>query len=77
MEPPAYEEDEDTSDMVPNGFRQYSASTTSSASSRWTPDSSIVDVSPRPSADTLRYLEAAESTHFAETTETGVGDVKN
>ncbi|KAF2265989.1 hypothetical protein CC78DRAFT_170134 [Lojkania enalia] len=67
--PPAYEEDEDTSDVVANGFREYTPSTTSSTtSSRWTPDSSVIDVSPRPSADTLRY---------AETTDTGVGDAKN
>lgn len=66
--PPAYEEDEDVSDTVANGFRQYTPSTTSSSSSsssRWTPDSSVVDVSPRPSAETLRY---------AETTDTGVGE---
>ncbi|KAF2639661.1 hypothetical protein P280DRAFT_470286 [Massarina eburnea CBS 473.64] len=68
--PPAYEEDEDVSDSVPNGFRNYAPSTSSSASSRWTPDSSIVDISPRPSADTLRYAEDT----FAETTETGVGE---
>ncbi|KAF2684092.1 hypothetical protein K458DRAFT_37332 [Lentithecium fluviatile CBS 122367] len=63
--PPAYEEDEDVSDSVPNGFRNYAPSITSSSSSRWTPDSSVIDVSPRPSAETLRY---------AETTETGVGE---
>ncbi|CAI6232537.1 unnamed protein product [Periconia digitata] len=75
--PPAYEEDEDVSDSVANGFRNYVTSPTtstssaaSSASSRWTPDSSVVDVSPRPSADTLRYAE----TSYAETTETGVGE---
>jgi hypothetical protein len=66
-DPPAYETDEDISDFVPNGFRQYTPST-SSESSRWTPDSSVVDVSPRTSAETIRY---------AETTDTGVGDVKN
>lgn len=44
------------SEVVANGFRQYAAaSTTSEASSHWTPDSSVVDVSPRPSAETLRY----------------------
>ncbi|PVI08740.1 hypothetical protein DM02DRAFT_549234, partial [Periconia macrospinosa] len=60
--PPAYEEDEDVSNSVPNGFRNYTPSTisssSSSASSRWTPDSSVVDVSPRPSADTLRFAES-------------------
>ncbi|KAF2713357.1 hypothetical protein K504DRAFT_135932 [Pleomassaria siparia CBS 279.74] len=77
-DPPAYEEDEDISDMVPNGFRySSSSSSSSSASSRWTPNSSIVDVSPRPSADTLRYVEGVESVDFAETTDTGVGDAKN
>jgi len=70
-EPPAYESDEDVSDMVPNGFRNYYPSTASSTASQWTPDSSIADVSPRPSADTLRYTENSE---FAETTETGVGE---
>ncbi|PSN71378.1 hypothetical protein BS50DRAFT_660478 [Corynespora cassiicola Philippines] len=67
-DPPAYEEDEDRSDYVVDGFRHYTPSTTSAGSSRWTPESSIIDVSPRPSAETLRY---------AETTETGVGDAKN
>lgn len=67
-DPPAYEEDEDVSDSVPNGFRHYAPSTTSSTSSRWTPESSVIDVSPRPSAETLRY---------AEMTDTGVGDAKN
>ncbi|KAJ4289234.1 hypothetical protein N0V90_011576 [Kalmusia sp. IMI 367209] len=70
-EPPAYEEDEDMSDTVANGFRHYS-STVSTTSSQWTPESSIIDVSPRPSAETLRYTEAASE--FAETTETGVGE---
>lgn len=69
--PPAYEEDEDVSDAVANGFRHYSATgSTTSSSSRWTPDSSVIDVSPRPSAETLRYPEIAESAEFAETTET-------
>ncbi|ORY11032.1 hypothetical protein BCR34DRAFT_484741 [Clohesyomyces aquaticus] len=77
-EPPAYEEDEDVSDVVVNGFRHYTSSTTSSAaSSRWTPDSSVVDVSPRPSAETLRYPANGDEDEFAETTETRVGDVKN
>jgi hypothetical protein len=47
------------SQIVANGFRQYTAtSTTSEVSSHWTPDSSVVDVSPRPSADTLRYPQS-------------------
>ena len=77
--PPAYEEDEDVSDSVANGFRHYSfsMSTTSATSSRWTPDSSIVDVSPRPSADTLRRPDMLEASEYAESTETGVGDAKN
>ncbi|EOA87734.1 uncharacterized protein SETTUDRAFT_168884 [Exserohilum turcica Et28A] len=55
-EPPGYDSDRDMSEVVANGFRQYAAaSTTSEASSHWTPDSSVVDVSPRPSAETLRY----------------------
>lgn len=69
--PPEYESDEDLSEAVANGFRNYAHSTASSASSRWTPDSSVVDVSPRPSADTLRH---AESVEYAETIDTGVGD---
>jgi hypothetical protein len=69
--PPAYEEDEDVSESVANGFRHYSSAvSTASSRSRWTPDSSIIDVSPRPSAETLRYPEIAESSEFAETTET-------
>ncbi|KAF1968117.1 hypothetical protein BU23DRAFT_558809 [Bimuria novae-zelandiae CBS 107.79] len=77
--PPAYEDDEDVSEGVANGFRHYSSnvSTTSGTSSRWTPDSSVVDVSPRPSAETLRYPELAEGSEFAESTDTGVGDAKN
>ncbi|KAI4916199.1 hypothetical protein J4E85_010287 [Alternaria conjuncta] len=55
-EPPSYESDLEASEVVANGFRQYTtASTTSERSSHWTPDSSVVDVSPRPSAETLRY----------------------
>jgi len=57
-EPPNYDSEMDMSEPVANGFRNYPAttgSTTSEASLQWTPDSSIVDVSPRPSADTLRY----------------------
>ncbi|UPX10323.1 uncharacterized protein EKO05_0000989 [Ascochyta rabiei] len=39
--------------------RSYAASSTSHAESgRWTPDSSVVDVSPRPSAETLRDLRS-------------------
>ncbi|KAF2017981.1 hypothetical protein BU24DRAFT_421011 [Aaosphaeria arxii CBS 175.79] len=82
--PPAYESDEDTSDHVADGFRQYTSPITppsssspspssspfdedddtqdrddTSTSQSWTtPDSSVVDVSPRPSADTLRYPES-------------------
>ncbi|KAL6708114.1 hypothetical protein ACN47E_003548 [Coniothyrium glycines] len=54
-EPPDYDSDNEMSAIVANGFRQYTASTTSEATSHWTPDSSVVDVSPRPSAETLRY----------------------
>ena len=56
-EPPSYESEVDMSEAVANGFRQYTAaaSTTSEISSHWTADSSVVDVSPRPSAETLRY----------------------
>ncbi|EUC42144.1 hypothetical protein COCMIDRAFT_8212 [Bipolaris oryzae ATCC 44560] len=55
-EPPGYDSDRDMSDVVANGFHQYAAaSTTSEVSSHWTPESSVVDVSPRPSAETLRY----------------------
>lgn len=62
-DPPAYESE---AEAVANGFsflptvredgaRQYAMSMHSMAS-RWTPDSSVVDVSPRPSAETLRSL---------------------
>jgi hypothetical protein len=54
-EPPNYDSDNDMAGIVANGFRQYTTSTTSEATSHWTPDSSVVDVSPRPSAETLRY----------------------
>ncbi|KAF1994299.1 hypothetical protein P154DRAFT_624815 [Amniculicola lignicola CBS 123094] len=80
--PPAYESDEDVSDVVANGFspRGYTPST-SSESTRWTPDSSVVDVSPRPSAETLRFHEVdlaeSDGEDYAEITNTGVGDVKN
>ncbi|CAO2653559.1 Nn.00g029700.m01.CDS01 [Neocucurbitaria sp. VM-36] len=57
-EPPNYESDVDMSAIVANGFRQYTSSTTSEVSSHWTPDSSVIDVSPRPSADTLRYPQS-------------------
>ncbi|CBX99286.1 hypothetical protein IAQ61_000579 [Plenodomus lingam] len=63
-EPPNYDSEVDMSDIVANGFRQYTTatrSTTSEVSSHWTPDSSIVDVSPRPSADTLRYPQSLRS----------------
>jgi hypothetical protein len=61
-EPPNYESEVDMAEVVANGFRQYRSSTVSSASgvtSHWTPDSSVVDVSPRPSAETLRYSQSA------------------
>jgi hypothetical protein len=54
-EPPNYESEVDMSEVVANGFRQYSSYTTSETNSHWTPDSSVIDVSPRPSAETLRY----------------------
>lgn len=59
-EPPNYDSDMDMSGIVANGFRPYtsSESTTSEATSHWTPDSSVVDVSPRPSAETLRYPQS-------------------
>ncbi|KAH7084527.1 hypothetical protein FB567DRAFT_604426 [Paraphoma chrysanthemicola] len=57
-EPPNYDSDVDMSEIVANGFRQYTSSTTSEATSHWTPDSSVVDVSPRPSAETLRYPQS-------------------
>lgn len=69
--PPAYEEEEDVSDTVANGFRHFPSTTsTTSSSSRWTPDSSIIDVSPRPSAETLRYPEFAENADFADSSDT-------
>ncbi|KAK0644704.1 hypothetical protein DIS24_g8592 [Lasiodiplodia hormozganensis] len=48
--PPAYEEDADSSDIVVDGFREYTPSVTTV----FTPESSIPDVSPRPSFDTMR-----------------------
>ncbi|KAH9870924.1 hypothetical protein J1614_006496 [Plenodomus biglobosus] len=63
-EPPNYDSEADMSEVVANGFRQYTTatrSTTSEVSSHWTPDSSIVDVSPRPSAETLRYPQSLRS----------------
>jgi hypothetical protein len=65
-EPPNYESDVDRSEIVANGFRRYTSSTTSEATSHWTPDSSVVDVSPRPSAETLRY---PHSVHTCEESE--------
>ncbi|KAF2629165.1 hypothetical protein BU25DRAFT_338018 [Macroventuria anomochaeta] len=65
-EPPTYESDLGAS-FVANGFvryearaRAYTASASSQAgeSGRWTPDSSVVDVSPRPSTDTLRHPQS-------------------
>jgi hypothetical protein len=56
---------------VANGFRDdmpsAEASPSSCGDSDWTPDSSVVDVSPRPSAETLRYPESID---------TGVGEEK-
>lgn len=56
-EPPSYDSDVDMSEVVANGFR-YRSSTGSEVTSHWTPDSSVIDVSPRPSADTLRYPQS-------------------
>ncbi|OMP82178.1 hypothetical protein BK809_0006488, partial [Diplodia seriata] len=56
--PPAYEEDADSSDIVVDGFREYTPSVTTV----FTPESSIPDVSPRPSFDTMREpVEPMES----------------
>ncbi|KAI8941796.1 hypothetical protein NX059_002997 [Plenodomus lindquistii] len=63
-EPPNYDSEVDMSEVVANGFRQYTTatrSTTSEVSSHWTADSSVVDVSPRPSAETLRYPQSLRS----------------
>ena len=78
-EPPAYEEDEDVSDVVVDGFREYSPGGTALATGtgsvrddgdadvesegdeveeEYTPESSVVEVSPRPSAETLRTAAA-------------------
>jgi hypothetical protein len=57
-EPPNYDSEVDMSEIVANGFRQYTSSATSETTSHWTPDSSVVDVSPRPSAETLRYPQS-------------------
>jgi hypothetical protein len=58
-EPPNYDSEVDMEGVVANGFRQYSSSITrSETTSHWTPDSSVVDVSPRPSAETLRYPQS-------------------
>ncbi|EOD49850.1 hypothetical protein GTA08_BOTSDO10161 [Neofusicoccum parvum] len=56
--PPAYEEDADSSDVVVDGFREYTPSVTTV----FTPDSSIPDVSPRPSFETMRDPPEAEIT---------------
>lgn len=47
--PPAYDED-GGSDVVANGFRQYRPTSTA----QWTPGSSVIALSPRPSSETLR-----------------------
>ena len=67
-EPPTYESDIDTdASLVANGFVRYGArvrgytaseSSRTGESGRWTPDSSVVDVSPRPSAETLRHPQS-------------------
>jgi hypothetical protein len=57
-EPPNYDSEVDMAGIIANGFRQYTSSTRSAATSHWTPDSSVVDVSPRPSAETLRYPQS-------------------
>lgn len=70
--PPTYESDDSSSyvetSLVANGFRQYnvrgrtytaSEASQTNESGRWTPDSSVVDVSPRPSAETLRHPQSA------------------
>ncbi|KAL5116153.1 hypothetical protein ACEQ8H_005929 [Pleosporales sp. CAS-2024a] len=57
-EPPNYDSEVDMSEIVANGFRQYLSSTMSERTSHWTPDSSVIDVSPRPSAETLRYPQS-------------------
>ncbi|KAF1912787.1 hypothetical protein BDU57DRAFT_531944 [Ampelomyces quisqualis] len=57
-EPPNYESEVDMLEIVANGFRRYTSSTVSETTSHWTPDSSVVDVSPRPSAETLRYPQS-------------------
>jgi hypothetical protein len=58
-EPPNYESEVDMSQVVANGFRQYrSSNAASETTSHWTPESSVVDVSPRPSAETLRYPQS-------------------
>lgn len=60
-EPPTYDSELDSS-FVANGLRYesraraYTSSLSQAGESgRWTPDSSVVDVSPRPSAETLRH----------------------
>ena len=67
-EPPTYESDVDTAtSLVANGFMHYevrarcytaSESSRTAESGRWTPDSSVVDVSLRPSAETLRHPQS-------------------
>lgn len=58
--PPTYDSDSDSDGaFVANGFmhdaRRAYAPSAAGESGRWTPDSSVVDVSPRPSAETLRH----------------------
>lgn len=61
-DPPAYEDDEDTSDVVVDGFSQYTPSNATSsdagschgdARDPWTPHSSVITTSPRASLETL------------------------
>lgn len=49
---PGYEEHSDDTSTVANGFPQYTPS--SSSDPNWTPGSSIIDVSPRQSIETMR-----------------------
>jgi hypothetical protein len=63
-DPPAYESEDEASTYVSNGFRQYTPSPSSptvseSPSSR--AGSSIIEVSPRPSAETMRTCGTVET----------------
>ena len=52
-DPPEYQTDDDDSDVVVDGFREYTPSRNASI---WTPGSSIPDVSPRESGETIRSI---------------------